>query len=54
MPNFKKYNRNNDSKEERQFKYQLSKALGFNSSWAKAMRDMSLKRIAKISNAGII
>jgi len=49
-----KYNNRNTNRHERQFKYELSKVLGFNTSMCKRMRDWNLSKIALISQSKII
>jgi hypothetical protein len=45
-----KYSRNNNSKEERQFKFALLRSQGFNHFEASRMRDYTLSRIKREIN----
>ena len=50
MPNYKKYNQNNNSKGERSFKYLLCRVFGFSWKRSREMRDYTLKRITRLIN----
>lgn len=49
-----KYNNRNTNRHERQFKYTLTKVLGFNYPMRNRMRDWNLSHIALISEKQII
>lgn len=49
-----KYNNRNESRHERQAKYDLSRALGFNPSNSRRMRDWTMSHIALCSRGRII
>lgn len=49
-----RYNNKNWSRHERQAKYDIARALGFNSTNAQRMRDWTISHIAQISQSKII
>jgi hypothetical protein len=49
-----RYNNKNTNRHERQAKYDIMKALGFNSANARRMRDWTMPHIALISQTKII